>query len=326
MPYFTVFTSCCNLAPQKDSQVVQNNHRQYLGKAIQSALGQTFTDFEYLLVNDGSSDDTIDVMNQYADKDKRIKVFDLPKQLNVATVLNFSIQKMSFDSKYWIWLPSDDILYRTALEVRLKFSQEFPECVLYSDFHKISTEGTLSLKTQRDWHGREKHIVYKGAFPGIYSTGITIPVEAFAKAGLYPEHAGMCEDGRWIHNSVMCGVKYKKIPGVLHAKRLHPPNPRRAKELRRWRRIAMAFSRKLKAEAIAEAKAKAKKAKAKAKAKEARARSKSGKAAKAKAIRRRFGRLGNSVGRFRLPAAWSRFGWRRIHRPRRPGHPPRRLR
>lgn len=248
MPYFTVFTSSYNFT-KTHRKIVQNNHREYLDEAIQSVLKQTFVDFEYLLVNDGSSDDTIDVMNGYAKKDDRIRVFDLPKQPNVATVLNFGIKRMNPDSKYWIWLPSDDIFYKTALRVRFEYSKKFPECVLYSDFNKISTEGTLSLKVQKDWYQKEKDIVYGRNFPGVYSTGITIPVKAFVKAGMYPEHIKMGEDAHWIHNSVMSGVKYKKIPGVLHAKRQHPPNPQRKQKLKAWRNRTLKFSKKLGREA-----------------------------------------------------------------------------
>ena len=91
---FTIFTSCYNQAA-------------YLSEAIASVLNQTYTDFEYLLYDDGSTDNTWEIIQSYAAKDSRIKAVKLDKQKNVACVLNVSIRDMSTD--FWLWCPSDDV-------------------------------------------------------------------------------------------------------------------------------------------------------------------------------------------------------------------------
>lgn len=51
------------------------NTKQYLGNCINSILSQTYTDFELLLVDDGSPDGSGDICDEYAAKDERVKVF-----------------------------------------------------------------------------------------------------------------------------------------------------------------------------------------------------------------------------------------------------------
>ncbi|HAE15398.1 MAG TPA: hypothetical protein DCG51_02505, partial [Erysipelotrichaceae bacterium] len=54
------------------------NVRDYLRKNIESILAQTFTDYELILVNDGSKDDSLSILREYEQKDSRITVIDKP--------------------------------------------------------------------------------------------------------------------------------------------------------------------------------------------------------------------------------------------------------
>ena len=50
------------------------NEERFIRKAIESVVNQTLKDIEIIIINDGSTDDTLDIINSYADKDKRIVV------------------------------------------------------------------------------------------------------------------------------------------------------------------------------------------------------------------------------------------------------------
>ena len=52
------------------------NIQKYVGRCIESLLAQTFTDFELILVNDGSTDDTLSILKEYEKKDSRIIVLE----------------------------------------------------------------------------------------------------------------------------------------------------------------------------------------------------------------------------------------------------------
>ena len=62
------------------------NAGAYLEEAIESILSQTIHDFEFLIINDGSTDDSIEIINKYAVKDTRIRVIDRPNKGFVATL------------------------------------------------------------------------------------------------------------------------------------------------------------------------------------------------------------------------------------------------
>lgn len=54
------------------------NGEQYLKRCVDSVLEQTYKDIEVLLVNDGSTDDSLEILREYEQKDSRVKVIDKP--------------------------------------------------------------------------------------------------------------------------------------------------------------------------------------------------------------------------------------------------------
>ena len=52
------------------------NEEKFIRKAIESVVNQTLEDIEIIIINDGSTDNTLDIINSYADKDSRIVVID----------------------------------------------------------------------------------------------------------------------------------------------------------------------------------------------------------------------------------------------------------
>lgn len=53
------------------------NAEKYLGQCLDSLIGQTFSDFEIICVNDGSNDSSLDILNSYADKCDKIKIINI---------------------------------------------------------------------------------------------------------------------------------------------------------------------------------------------------------------------------------------------------------
>lgn len=88
------------------------NNGQYILEAINSVLQQTYTNFECIIIDDGSTDNTKDLLQPYIDN-KQIKYF---YQLNagVSSARNFGLLKCSGD--YILFLDADDLLVKDALE------------------------------------------------------------------------------------------------------------------------------------------------------------------------------------------------------------------
>lgn len=97
------------------------NTEPYLRECIESILRQSYTDFEVLLVDDGSTDDSGAICDEYAKKDNRIKVIHT-KNMGVSSARNIGLDNAI--GNWIIFADADDELYKDALNLR------------YDDFEK----------------------------------------------------------------------------------------------------------------------------------------------------------------------------------------------
>ena len=103
------------------------NGEKWLDEAIQSVLQQTFTNFEFIIVNDGSTDDSLEMIFKNSIKDPRIKVFDKPKT-GLADSLNYGIERCKGD---WIArIDADDLCEPHRLSIQYDKAKSYPDLVL----------------------------------------------------------------------------------------------------------------------------------------------------------------------------------------------------
>jgi glycosyltransferase involved in cell wall biosynthesis len=115
------------------------NAGKYLDAAIESILSQTFTDFELLLLNDGSTDGSLERLQHYAKIDKRCKVFSWPNKGLVATQ-NEGIKLASAEIIFK--MDQDDISRPLRMEKQMRYLESHPECiVLATRVQLIDSEG-----------------------------------------------------------------------------------------------------------------------------------------------------------------------------------------
>jgi len=101
---------------------VYNQEEGYLKAAMDSILNQTLTDWEMICIDDGSSNDSYEVMKGYALKDKRFKVFKNKKNRRLAGTLNRGLGLAK--GKYIARMDSDDISLPTRFEKQVKMLEE----------------------------------------------------------------------------------------------------------------------------------------------------------------------------------------------------------
>lgn len=89
------------------------NTEKYLSEALDSIINQTFRDIEIIAINDGSTDNCLEILNEYSKKDNRIKVYSQENK-GQAIARNFGLDISTGD--YIYFFDSDDILLPTALE------------------------------------------------------------------------------------------------------------------------------------------------------------------------------------------------------------------
>src|ERR1700682_441555 len=101
------------------------NREKYIGEAIESVLASSYANFELIIVDDCSKDNTVKIAKAYAEKDSRIKVFVNEK--NLGDYLNRNRAAELAQGKYIKYLDSDDLIYYYALEVMVKYMEKFPD-------------------------------------------------------------------------------------------------------------------------------------------------------------------------------------------------------
>lgn len=111
------------------------NSEKYINQSILSVLNQTYSNFELIIINDGSTDNSKKVCEQYLEKDSRIHFFD-KKNEGVAKTRNFGIEKAN--GKYLMFIDSDDIFEENMIEKMLKTSIDFDADIVRCSYRNLS--------------------------------------------------------------------------------------------------------------------------------------------------------------------------------------------
>ena len=104
------------------------NTEEYLRGCLDSALNQTFQDFEILAIDDGSVDGSLAIVLEYAERDSRIHVFKNDKNSGVSVTANVGIENAR--GRYLARLDSDDMYVPTKLATQVAFFEQHPDHVL----------------------------------------------------------------------------------------------------------------------------------------------------------------------------------------------------
>lgn len=118
------------------------NGERWLDEAIKSVLNQTFSDLEFIIVNDGSTDQSLEIINKFAAADPRIVVINKPNS-GLADSLNCGLAKARGN---WIArLDADDVCESERLERQYKIGMSSPDIVLVgSSSQQIDEHGSLT--------------------------------------------------------------------------------------------------------------------------------------------------------------------------------------
>ena len=132
---------CNAVKPPKVSVIIPVfNTERYVGQAIHSILDQTFSDFELLVIDDASTDASLDVI--YSFEDPRIRVLRNKVNRKQAYTLNVGLHAAS--SEYVAILAADDVATPKRLEIQASFLDAKPDiCMVGTWFHRINSRGDI---------------------------------------------------------------------------------------------------------------------------------------------------------------------------------------
>ncbi len=102
------------------------NGELYLRECIESVLKQTYINFEYIIVDNFSTDCSLEIATHYSKKDSRIKIQKNEKFVGIIENHNIAFKYISSASKYCKVVSADDIIFRNCLELMVKFGEENP--------------------------------------------------------------------------------------------------------------------------------------------------------------------------------------------------------
>ena len=167
------------------------NSEKYLEEAVESILNQTFLDFEFIIVDDGSTDQTYKILSSFAKKDERIRLYKNEKNIGIVKTRNrlLSLSK----GKYIALLDSDDIAMSERIEIQVDYMEKHPDIGLLGSWVSPVDENGVPAKR---WKYPLNDLVIKTRllFSNAFaSSSVMIRREALPVNG-YDEYYAQAED------------------------------------------------------------------------------------------------------------------------------------
>lgn len=182
------------------------NGEKYLDKAVQSVLDQTFSDWELLIVDDGSSDQSYSIAIGYSTRDSRVKVFKHQDSFNRGVSASRNLAVANASGKWLSLLDSDDTWFPDKLEAESSVISEFNDVVfIYSYSVKIGDEQNGEEYKSDRYYGSgtpgENSNAFKNLISGFITStsAVTFRKDIFMICGGFNEKFSYGEDTLLFH-------------------------------------------------------------------------------------------------------------------------------
>ncbi|HHX8655349.1 TPA: glycosyltransferase family 2 protein [Vibrio diabolicus] len=146
------------------------NSYQTVVESIQSVLSQTYKNWELIIVDDRSTDNTWQVIQTYADKYDNIRVYQNKENLGAGASRNFAIKKAK--GRFIAFLDSDDLWMENKLAEQIPFMLENNYPLTYTHYSRFNNEEELSVVTAPEYTTYKK-LMYSnviGCLTAVYDT------------------------------------------------------------------------------------------------------------------------------------------------------------
>jgi len=157
------------------------NTAKYLAEAIESVLAQTYGHWEYAIVDNGSTDGSLEIAREYADRDPRIRVFPNDEVVGVLQSLNRSVRHLPAGAAYCKVVCADDWLFPECLERMVSVAEAYPGVGIVGayrlDERVVNLDGIRVDRTVVP--GRELgHDSLMGGFPFVFGSPTSTMIRA----------------------------------------------------------------------------------------------------------------------------------------------------
>jgi len=124
------------------------NAERYIAQSIESVLAQSYTNWELLITDDGSTDNSVEIIKKYCNQDDRISLAASNKNQGTAVARNCSIERSK--GRFVAFLDSDDVWKSNKLERQAGYMLEHDVAFTYSSYQLIDAEGKSMNRTIKD--------------------------------------------------------------------------------------------------------------------------------------------------------------------------------
>ena len=193
------------------------NGAEYLNASVQSIINQTFEDFEFLIINDCSTDDSIKIIKSF--NDKRITIHNNEKNLGQTKSLNIGLKLVK--GKYVARMDADDMAFPLWLEKLLKFFEKHQEYAAIGS-QAIVIDSTGKRKKTRTVPGSYHEIFFRIFFDSpMNHVSVLLNKELILRNGGYDEEFKITQDYELWSSLIRNNYSITNIPDTLVSYRVH---------------------------------------------------------------------------------------------------------
>lgn len=192
------------------------NTEKYVAEAIDSALNQTFENFEFIIIDDWSTDSSRNIIQKYVQQDKRIKAFQNVKNKGVSQTLNKAIQKSN--TNYLVRMDADDIMHPQRIEKQYQYMIENPTVGIISTDIYIMNEKWDKIWT-RKYNKNISKIIFNES--PICHPATLYKKDIILKLGWYNSQYDAAEDYELWLRAYMHKINFHILPDFLLSYRVY---------------------------------------------------------------------------------------------------------
>lgn len=193
------------------------NGGPYFDRAIPGILAQTFEDFEFILVDDGSTDDSLARLSELAKRDRRIRVF-APGRLGAAAAYNYGVAQAQ--GEYIARQDFDDRSYPDRLRLQVEFLDAHPEVGMVGGYYELFDERRGERYVRMPPTEHAGILAAMARYVPIAHTVATFRRRAWVEAGGYPL-ANNLIDLRFYLRVGKLGWRFANIPHLVGEHYVH---------------------------------------------------------------------------------------------------------
>lgn len=196
------------------------NAERYVAEAVESILAQTFTDFEFLIIDDGSTDGSLAILQKYAARDSRVRLKSRP---NTGYIVALNEMLADARGEFIARMDADDISVPERFAIQIDFLENHGEAVAIGSKVLLIDEDGDSIREFREGTNYEEteRLLLKGdGGSAVCHPTVMMRTERLAAAGGYDESFWPAEDLELFMRLSRCG-KVCVLPRVLLRYRLH---------------------------------------------------------------------------------------------------------